>query len=103
MENTVMVPRVTSHASNNPPFAPRKKYILKDPAGNQHPLIQQNSLKLVAWTISEKTYKQKEFQKGLQNLSPTPDAQAHLSITKWLGTNELAGAVDGKCVPLDLI
>ena len=37
------------------------KHYLKDQAGNYHPLIQQNSLKLVASTISGKTYRQSEF------------------------------------------
>ena len=59
--------------------------------------------KIVAWNISGKTYRQREFQKGLQTLLPTPGAQAPVSITNWLDQNGLAGVVDGKCVPLDVI
>ena len=40
---------------------PETKNYLKDPARNYHPLTQQNSLKLVASTISGKTYRQSEF------------------------------------------
>ena len=32
--------------------------LLKDPKGNLHPLMEQKSLRLVAWTISGKTWKQ---------------------------------------------
>ena len=103
MANTVIVPRVTWHVSKNFPISPRNKDLLKDPAGNHHLLIQKNSLKLVAWTISRKTYRWRELPMGLQTLSSTPGAKAHLSITNWLGENGLAGAVDRKCVLLDVI
>ena len=82
---------------------PEAKDLLKDPVGNHHPLIQQSSLKLVAWTISRNTYRQREFQKGLQILSPTTSTQDHLSITNRLEANGLAGVEDGNCASLDVM
>ena len=43
---------------------PRKQDLLKNSEGKNHPLIQENLGSLVAWTISEKIYMQKEYQKG---------------------------------------
>ena len=82
-----------------PLLLPETRDLLKDPAGNYHSLIQENSLKLVPWTISEKNYRQWEFQKGFQTLS----LQVHLSITNRLVGNGLAVVVDEKCVPLGAI
>ena len=48
----------------NLPFLAESQDFLVEPAGNHRLLIQQNSLKLVAWTISGKAYRQKEYQKG---------------------------------------
>ena len=83
------VPRVTSYISKNSPIAPRHKISFERSSKYYHLLIQQNSLKLVACTILGKTYRQRELQKGLQTLSPTPGAQTHLNITypawgKWV-------------------
>ena len=47
------------------------KDLLKDPAGKLNPLVIQNSLRLVVWTISSRTYLQKEYQKWLWTLSQT--------------------------------
>lgn len=59
----------------NPLLLPQRKDLLKDPMGNVHPLIENNSLRLVAWTISGKTLKQKEHLSGLQSLSHAPEDQ----------------------------
>ena len=43
-------------------FLPALKDLLKNPAGKLDPLLMQNSLRLVAWAISGRTYLQKEYQ-----------------------------------------
>ena len=55
----------------NPLLLLKPQNLLKDPAGKLNSLIMQNSLQLVAWTISGITYLQKEYQKGLPTLSQT--------------------------------
>ena len=75
---------------------PKRMDHLKHPTGNYHPPIQENSLKLVAWTFSGKTYGQREFQQGLQTTSSTSGAQAHSRITNRLEANGLAGVLDRK-------
>ena len=62
---------------------PERKNLLKDPAGNYHPAMQENSLKLMSWTISWKAKRPREFLEGDQTL-PIPGAQVYLSITNWL-------------------
>ena len=44
----------------------------------------------MAWTISGKVYRLKEYQKGLQSLLQTPEEPANLNVTDWLGANGLA-------------
>ena len=69
----------------NPLLLPALKDLLKDPAGKLNPPFIQNSLRLVAWTISGRTYLQKEYQKGLPTLSQTTGKHLQLSITSQLG------------------
>ena len=87
----------------NPLLLPALKDLLKDPAGKLNPLVIQNSLRLVAWTISGRTYLQKEYQKGLPILSQTIGEHLQLSITSQLGRSGVAGVLNGRYLPLDRI
>ena len=69
----------------NPLVLPENQDLLMDLARSHHPLSQQNSLKLVTWTISGKVYRQREYQKGLHPLLQTPEEAAHLNIGVGLG------------------
>ena len=65
-------------------YVRHKKQLILPESGPS--LIQQNSLKLVTWTILQWVYKQKKYQKGLQPLLHTPVEPVHLkatSATKW--------------------
>ena len=87
----------------NPLFLPVLKDLLKDPAGKLNPLIMQNSLRLVAWTISGRTYLEKEYQKGLLTLSQTIGEHLQSSITSQLGRRGMTGVLNGRYLPLDRI
>ena len=45
-----------------------RKDLLKYPQGEIHPLVQNKTLKLVAWTVSELDYKRKDFERRLPTL-----------------------------------
>ena len=79
---------------------PALKDLLKDPAGNLNPLVMQNSLRLVVWTVSDRTYLQNEYQKGLPTLSQTIGEYLQWS---QLGRSGVAGVLNGRYLPLDLI
>ena len=87
----------------NPLLLPTFKDLIKDPTGNFDPLVIQNSLRLVTWIISGRTYLQKEYQKGLPTLSQTIGEHLQLSITSQLGRSGVAGVLNGRYLPLDRI
>ena len=87
-----------------PLLFPETKDLLKDPAENSNALILAKISKTSGLYHLRKTLQtQREFQIGLQNVSPTPSVQAQLSITNRLSANRLAGVVDEKCVLPDVI
>ena len=77
------------------------KDLLKDSAGKFNPPVIQNSLRLMAWTISGRTYLQKEYQKELPNLSQTIGEHLQSSITSQLGRCGVAGVLDRRYLSLD--
>ena len=80
---------------------PALKDLLKDPAGKLNPLVMQNSMRLVAGTISSRTYMQKEYKKGLLTLSQTIGEHLQSSITSQLGRSGVAGVLNGGYLSLD--
>ena len=82
---------------------PALKDTLKDPEGKLNPLVMQNSLQLVAWEISGRTYLQKEYRKGLPTLSQKIGEHLQSSITSQLGRSGTAGVLNGRYLPLDQI
>ena len=85
----------------NPQLLPALKDLLKYPAGKLSPLVMQNSLRLVAWIISGRTYLQKEYQKGFPTLSQIIGGHLQSSITSHLGRSGMAGVLNGRHLPLD--
>ena len=54
-------PGLLKMSVKNALLLPALKDLLKDPVGKLKPLAMQNSLRLVAWTISGRNYLQKEY------------------------------------------
>ena len=79
------------------------KNLLKDPAGKLNPLVMQNSLRPVAWTISSRIYLQKEYQKGFKTLLQAIGEYLQSSITSQLERSDVTGVLNGRYLPLDLI
>ena len=96
-------PGLLKMSVKNPLLLPALKDLLKDPAGKLNPLVIQNSLRLVAWTISGRTYLQKEYQKGLPTLSQAIGEHLQLRITSQLGRSGVASVLNRGYLPLDRI
>ena len=69
----------------NPLLLPALKDLLKDPAEKLNPFVIQNSPRIVNWTISDRTYLQKKYQKGLPTLSQAIGEHLQSRITSQLG------------------
>ena len=87
----------------NPLLLPALKDLLKDPAGKLNPLVMQNSQRLVAWSISDRIYLQKEYHKGLPTLLKTMGEHRQPSITSQLRRGGVTGVLNGRYLSLDLI
>ncbi len=77
--------------------------LLVNPKKVKHPLIKNESLKLVARKISGKIWQTREYQRGLQDLSQMPEDKAHYLITNCPGESGLAGVVNSELIPLDAL
>ena len=83
---------------HQPILLPMHQGILKDPRGNTHPLVLNNSLQLSTWLVSGQEWRVKKFQQELLNLSPNPDLWEQDIIMTQPGRNLVAGAVKGKSI-----
>ena len=77
----------------DPLLLPALKDLLKPLAGKLNPLLIQNSLQLMGWKISGRTYLQKEYQRGLPTLSQTIGKHLQSSITNQLERNGVASVL----------
>jgi len=59
-------PKLLEMSIKHPLILPDIPNLLTNPLGEIHPLVKNKTLKLVAWTVSGKSYLQREFQEGLQ-------------------------------------
>ncbi len=87
----------------NPILLPIVSNLLVNPQGAIHPLVENGSLKLVAWKISGIIWQTKEYQRGLQDLSQMPEDRVHSLITNRPGESGLACVVDNKLIPLNAL
>ena len=84
----------------NPIFLPNHPKVLLSPEGKIHPLIQNQSLRLVTRLVSGKVYLQKGYQKGLLTLSQVPEEQVLSQIMNRPGESELTRVIGSKLIPL---
>ena len=76
-----------------PCLLPTTPEMLMSHEGQKHPLVENLSLKLVAWKISGKAGEQEAFQKRLSQSWGVQDDQARLQLMKPPGESGLAGVV----------
>ena len=81
-----------------PILLPWRKNLLKNPKGEIHPLVQNRTLKLAAWTVSGLDCRTREFQRQLPILSPSQEDQILMQIMSRPGESGLAGVLEGKLI-----
>ena len=77
--------------------------LLMNPQGQVHPLVENQTLNLVAWKISGKDFLQKAYQQGLQTLSSKPGERALELVMNRPGANGFAGVVNDKLIPMSVV
>ena len=87
----------------HPIILPNLTTLLQRPHGQKHPLQKGNQLQLVAWKVSGKLWKVREYKNSLPHLSQIPEGQGQYLITNRPGESGLAGVVNGMLIPLQVI
>ena len=83
-------PELLRMSMGNPILLPKTPLLLKNPVGETHPLVKNDTLQLAAWIISGKNCVTQAYQKQLPNLSQNV-ADPHLQKNyesawkKWVG------------------
>ena len=93
-------PTLLKIAISDPFLLPKHQKILLNPEGKIHSLVQNSTLRLVAWLVSGKTYLQREYQKGLLILSQIPEGKVPSEIANQPGKSRLAGVMGNKLISL---
>ena len=87
----------------HPIILPNLTTLLQGPQGQKHFLQEENQLQLVAWKVSGKLWKVREYQNSLPLLSQIPEGQDQYLITNRPGKSGLAGVMNGRLIPLQVI
>ena len=96
-------PKALQLSIQNPILLPQDQNMLKDPSGMIHPLVQNQTLHLIVWTLSGNVFLQRAYQRKLPVLSCNLSEKELFLITNRPGDSGLAGVVKGKLVPLDVL
>ena len=96
-------PLLLERAIANPILLPKQQDLLLDPAGNQHPMVQNNKLQLVAWKVSAENSKTAEYHKRLQSSCSSLGHQEQQRIMRPPGRYSLAGVSNGTLIPFDAL
>ena len=94
---------LTGMSVRNPILLPHKKNLLLDPRQNVHPLVENKTIQLAVWVVSGIVWQQKAYQTGLQSLSRIPEGRAQFLLTNRPGESGLAGVVNGKLIPFNVL
>ena len=82
----------------SPILLPWRKDLLKNPKGGIHSVVQNRTLKLVAWMVPGLDCRRSEFQRQLPTLSPGQEDQILMQIMRRPGESGLAGVLEGKLI-----
>ena len=83
---------------NSPILLPWRKTLLKNPRGEIHPLVQNRTLQLVAWTVFGLDCRRREFDRQLPTLSSGQEDQILMQIMSQPGESGLAGVLEEKLI-----
>ena len=102
MANTVVVPSTSANV-NKKSLVTSKYSRSFDRTKQNYQLIENQNLQLLAWTVSGKSYLQKDSQKILPSLMQIPEGQGQSLITNRRGVSGLAGVLKEKLIPLNVL
>ena len=100
MADSVLVSKSNGNGYINTSSSPCYENLLSNPKKEIHPLLLNQSLRLLAWKVSGKSYLQKEFQRGLPISSPTQEEWEQTLITNRPGESSIVGVMGNKLIPL---
>ena len=103
IENTFLIPSVTATINAKPLLLSQIPNLSECSTKELHFLVEKGSFELLAWTVSSKSYLQKEYQKNLPLLSQMLEDQAQSLITNRPGWSGIAGVVGGKLIQLHVL
>ena len=66
--------------------------------GETHPLVENQTLKLVPWTVSGLNCRSREFQRQLPTLSPSQEDQILIQVMTCPGESGPAVVLEGKLI-----
>jgi hypothetical protein len=91
-------PLLLTLSIDNPMLLPLMRNLLLSPEGKMHPLVQSQTLKLVAWKVSRDENKQQEFRNKLPS-SWLQDGDKELrQLTTAAGGSGIAGVTQNKLI-----
>ena len=90
----VWYPNILSMSIKSPILLSLRKDPLKYPKEKIHPLVQNKTLQLVAWTVSGLNYKRREFLRQFLTLSLCQEDQVLIQIMNQLGESGLLGVLE---------
>ena len=96
-------PHLLQMSIKNPLLLPSIPNLLIGTNKQNHKLIEKKNLQLLAWTVSGKSYLQKDYQKCLPSLFQFPEGQGQPLIRNWPGISGIAGDLREKLIPLDAL
>ena len=96
-------PNILAMKFSQPFLLPMSPGVLKNPKGEDHPLVINKSLALVAWKVTGKPWLSQAFQNGLPILSLTQRDKVHQLITTRPGKNGVVGVIGKKLIHFDTV
>ena len=98
-----MVPRVNSFVNEKSSTLTSTFKPLKEPSRETYNLLQNQTMRLIAWIITGNIWLRKEFQKGLQTLSFRQEERVLTQIIVRPGISGLAGVINRKSIHFDVL
>jgi len=96
-------PQLLQNLIHNPILLPQSQNLLKDPAGNIHPMLENNKLRLAAWLVSSNPCKIREYHQKLHNSWQSLGHQEQIAIMKRPGINSIAGVSNNNTIAFDAL
>ena len=94
----VWYPKIWNISIKSPNLLSWRKDLMKNLKGQTHPLVQNQTLKLVPWTVSGLNCRSGEFQRQLPTLSQSQEDQILIQVMTCPGESGPAVVLEGKLI-----